>query len=37
MANAILRERKRGPTDFANEREANEADAPALGSATGRE
>ena len=37
MAKAILRERERAPTDFANESEVNEVDAPALGSATGRE
>ena len=37
MAKEMLRERTRPATGFANESEVNEADAAALGSATGRE
>jgi hypothetical protein len=37
MAKQILRVRKRPMAGFANQSEVNEADAPALGSATGRE
>ena len=37
MAKQIVRLRQRPATDFANQSEVNEADAPALGSGAGRE
>jgi len=37
MAKRVVRVRQRPPTDFANKGEVEEADAPVLGSATGRE
>jgi hypothetical protein len=37
MGKRIVRVRQRPPTDFANQSEVDEADAPVLGSATGRE
>ena len=37
MAKQIVRVRQRPASDFANQSEVNEADAPLLGAATGRE